>query len=100
MSWGDTKIRTIAGSLEGAALPSWDDEDEMPAPLPMIGTGGNGKWVWVPDDDRPDPPHDDSKDHDPCPECNPQGKGKTPGWYQPLTGPAEHCKWCEGAGWL
>lgn len=62
--------------------------------------GANGRWVFIPDDAKPDQPYDDHKDHTPCPECNPKGKGKTPGWYQPLTGPSEHCKWCEGAGWL
>ena len=66
---------------------------------PYFPGDGNGKWVWVPDDDQPDQPHDDSKDHVPCPDCNYDGKGKDPGWYNGAT-LREHCKRCDGAGWL
>lgn len=59
----------------------------------------NGRWVWVPDDDQPDPPYDNSKDHQWCPDCNYDGKGKDPGWYNGAT-LREHCKRCDGAGWL
>lgn len=42
----------------------------------MPAHGANGRWVFIPDDDRPDQPHDDAKDHDPCPECNPKRQGQ------------------------
>lgn len=67
---------------------------------PLLLPQQNGRWVWIPDDDRPEEPYDDTKDHDPCPDCNPKGKGRDPGWYQPLVGPKVPCTWCEGAGWL
>ena len=69
-------------------------------PWAVDGSSGNGRWVWIPDDDVPDQPYDDAKDHQPCDDCNPKGKGRTPGWYVPFSGPMEPCKRCEGAGWL
>lgn len=47
-----------------------------------------------------EPPYDDSKDHDPCPDCNRDGKGMTPGWYTPFVGPPIYCETCDGAGWV
>lgn len=47
-----------------------------------------------------EPPYDDSKDHDPCPDCNANKKGFRPGWYVPLVGPAIMCDRCDGAGWV
>ncbi len=47
-----------------------------------------------------DPDYDDSKDHTACSDCNPNGHGRTPGWYQPFVGPPVLCDRCDGAGWV
>jgi hypothetical protein len=52
------------------------------------------------DESEEDPDYDDSKDHTACSDCNPNGKGRTPGWYQPLVGPPVLCDRCDGAGWV
>ena len=53
-----------------------------------------------PEDIEDDAPYDDAQDHDPCVDCNKDGKGNTPGWYTPFTGPAIRCDRCDGAGWV
>ena len=48
------------------------------------------------DEDADDEPYDDSKDHDPCPDC---AHTSDPGWYVGLNG-REHCKTCDGSVWV
>lgn len=68
-------------------------------------------WLWaahacedtqpgIKDGSDDDVPYDDSKDHDPCPDCNRDGKSPNAGWYCPFVGPRMKCDTCDGAGWV
>lgn len=76
-SWGN-QVYEWALELEEDEVGDWNDEPSG--------------------EDTEEAPYDDSKDHDPCPDCNKSGKNPDAGFYVPLVGPRIVCDRCDGSG--